>query len=249
MRHEGKYIYGIILTEEAPNFGPIGIGGKKDEVVTIGSRGLAAVVSNTSLDRYVISPENLKAHTRVIEKVAETYTILPMRFCTIAEAADEVVDLLEQRNREIKNMIRDLEGKVEVGIKIVWKNMKGIYEELGNENKAIRAAKAKGAGGGQQALIRAGELVEVALEEKKAVEGEEYMRPLKKHAIRFKNGEMTPEEVVSNMAFLIDRDWLKEFDAKVEQIGSEHDRRIDIKYVGPMPPFSFVDLELQWENV
>ena len=80
MPHEGKYIYGIIATDEAPNFGPIGIGGKGNEVVTIGGKGLAAVVSNGALDPYAVSRDNLLAHTRVVEKVAERFAILPMRF-------------------------------------------------------------------------------------------------------------------------------------------------------------------------
>lgn len=248
MPHEGKYIYGIIATDEAPNFGPIGIGGKKDEVVTIGTKGLAAVVSNGALDHYDISRDNLLAHTRVIEKVAEQFAVLPMRFCTVAVSADEVRRLLEDREREFKNLLRDFEGKVEVGIKVIWKDMKKIYDEIAKENRAIRALKQKGAGGGQQALIRAGELVEAALDEKKAVEGEAYLRFLKKGRVECKEGELKTEDMVANASFLVDCDWVREFDQRVEEVGREHNGRIDIKYVGPMPPFSFVNLEVHWDG-
>lgn len=248
MPHEGKYIYGIIATDEAPNFGPIGIGGKRDEVVTIGTKGLAAVVSNVALDPYVASRDNLLAHTRVIEKVAEQFAVLPMRFCTVAESADEVRGLLEDREREFKNLLRDFEGKVEVGIKVIWKDMKKIYDEIAKENRAIRTLKQKGAGGGQQALIRAGELVEAALDEKKAVEGEEYLRFLRKGKVGCKEGELKTEDMVVNASFLLDRDWVKEFDQRVEEVSNEHNGRIDIKYIGPMPPFSFVNLEMHWNG-
>lgn len=248
MPHEGKYIYGIIATDEAPNFGPIGIGGKKDEVVTIGTNGLAAVVSDMSLDHYSPSLENLTFHTRVIEKAAERFTVIPMRFCTIAESTDEVLALLEENERAFRNLLRDFEGKKEIGIKIIWKDMKQIYDEITKENRAIRALKQKGAGGGQQVLIRAGELVEAALDEKKAVEGEEYLRPLKKVSKDSREGEPKTEDMVMDASFLVDRDWLKEFDARVEQIASEQEGRINIKYVGPMPPFSFVNLEMHWNG-
>lgn len=248
MPREGKYIYGIIATDEAPNFGPIGIGGKKDEVVTIGARGLAAVVSNGVLDDYAASRDNLLDHTRVIEKVAKQFAVLPMRFCTVAESADQVRGLLEEREREFKNLLRDFEGKVEVGIKVIWKDMKKIYDEIAKENRAIRALKQKGAGGGQQALIRAGELVEAALDEKKAVEGEEYLRFLKKGKVECKEGEIKTEDMVANASFLLDSDWVREFDARVEEMSKEHNGRIDIKYVGPMPPFSFVNLEMHWNG-
>lgn len=246
MPHEGKYIYGIISTDEAPNFGPIGMGGRRDEVVTVGTRGLAAVISNASLDHYVVSRERLLAHTRVIERVVEDYTVVPMRFCTVAESTDEILAFLEDRERELKNLLQHLGGKIEVGIKIFWKSMKRIYDELVKENRKIRDLKAKTAGQGQHGLIHAGELVEAALEEKKAVEGEEYLRPLKNVSVECREGEPKGEEMVGDAAFLVDGEWRQEFDSRVEQLENEHGERIQVRYLGPMPPFSFVNLEMHW---
>lgn len=248
MKHEGKYIYGIIATEEAPNFGPMGIGGHHDEVTTIGATGLAAVVSNASMDHYVISRENLLAHATVLEKVMSSYTVLPMRFCTVAETADEIISFLEANARELKNKLKDMDGKVEVDIKIVWSNMKKIYEEIVKENKKIRELKAKGTNGNRQSLIHAGELVAAALEEKKAVEGKEYLRPLKKAAKDFKETGPTTEAMVVHAAFLVEKGWLKEFDDKVETIGEAFKDRVALHYVGPMAPSSFVNLQLHWEE-
>lgn len=247
MSHEGKYIYGIIATDEAANFGPIGIDGG-DEVVTIGAEGLSAVISRARDDLFEASRKHLTAHTQVIEKVSERFTILPMQFCTVAESTDEILALLEGNRRDFKSTLKDFEGKQEVGIKIIWKDMKKMYEEIVKENRSIRALKEKGAQGGRQALIRAGELVEAALEEKKAVEGEEYLRPLKRGPVKFKELECKTEDMVANASFLIDRDWIREFDNLVEKMGEEHKDRIDVKYIGPMPPFSFVNLELHWNG-
>src|SRR5919107_92212 len=46
---EGKYVYCIIETTEQRSFGPIGIGGRGDEVYTVHHDGLAAVVSNARM--------------------------------------------------------------------------------------------------------------------------------------------------------------------------------------------------------
>lgn len=248
MAAEGKYIYGVIATDEAPNFGPIGIGDRGSEVVTIGTKDLAAIVSDTSADHYTASPGLLKAHMQVIEKVFESFTILPMSFGTIAESTDEVVAFLEANARPLKNSLKDIEGKVEVGIKILWKDMKKMYEEIAKENRAIRELKAKGVAGNQKDLVHAGQLVEAALEEKKAVEGEEYTRPLKKGKVEFKEGDLKTEDMVVNASFLLDREWLKEFDGRIEKISEEFNGRIQVKYIGPMPPFSFVNLELHWNG-
>ncbi|MBI2067695.1 MAG: GvpL/GvpF family gas vesicle protein [Deltaproteobacteria bacterium] len=247
MKQEGKYLYGIIATDEAPNFGSIGIGGKDDEVVTVSTNGLAAVVSNSDSDHYVFSRENMASHMRVLEKAMERFTILPMRFGTVAESTDEIISFLEQNKRTLKGRLKDLDGKVEVGIKILWRDMKEIYEEIVKENRAIRAVKEKGAQN-REALIRAGEMVEAALEEKKAVEGDEYLGFLKRGPVEFKRAEIKLEDVVVDASFLLDRDWLPEFDGKIEKINQDHNGRIDIHYVGPMPPVSFVDLELHWSG-
>ena len=248
MKPEGKYIYGIIATEDAPNFGPVGIGGRRDEVTTIGTQGVAAVVSNTSMDHYVLSKGNLTVHTQVIEKVMESYTVLPMRFCTVAETADEIIAFLETHARELKNKLKNMDGKVEVDIQIIWKDIKKIYEEIVKENKKIRELKVKGTTGNQQNLIHAGELVATALEEKKAVEGDRYLRPLKKTAADCKENEPNADEMIAHAAFLIDKGWLKEFDHMVEEVGEEFEERIRIHYVGPMAPFSFVNLQLRWDQ-
>lgn len=248
MKHKGKYIYGIIATEHASNFGPIGMGGRGDEVTTIGTQGIAAVVSNASMDHYVLSMENLTVHTQVIEKVMESYTMLPMRFCTVAETADEVIAFLETHARELKNKLKDMDGKVEVDIKITWTDIKKIYEEIVKENKKIRELKVKGARANQQSLIHAGELVATALEEKKAVEGDRYLRPLKKAAADCKENEPNGDKMIAHAAFLIDKGWLKEFDHRVEEVGETFKERIQIHYVGPMAPFSFVNLQLHWDE-
>jgi len=103
---EGKYIYGIIGTNEGRNFGPIGIGERGDIVSTIGYEELSAVISNSSLDKYVVNKENLIAHEKVMEEVMKNYTVLPMRFCTVASSAEEVRNLLRKRYLELKNFIK-----------------------------------------------------------------------------------------------------------------------------------------------
>jgi hypothetical protein len=90
MEKEGKYIYCIIETKQERNFGPIGIGGRGDEVTTIGYGDLSMVISDSPMTKYVVSRENMLAHEMVIEEVMKEFTVLPVRFCTIASDADEL---------------------------------------------------------------------------------------------------------------------------------------------------------------
>src|SRR4030042_270299 len=114
---EGKYIYCIIETKIERNFGPIGIGGRGDEVSAISYRDLGMVISNSPMTKYVISRENLLALERVVDEVMKEFTVLPVRFCTIASSADEMRNLLDSRYREFKNLLRDMDHKIELGTK------------------------------------------------------------------------------------------------------------------------------------
>ena len=130
---EGKYIYCIIETKIERNFGPIGIGGNGDEVSTISYRNLSVVISNSPMTKYVVSRENLLAHERVVEEVMKEFTVLPVRFCTIASNADEIRSLLDRRYREFKNLLRDMDHKIELGVKGLWKNMETIFKRETSE--------------------------------------------------------------------------------------------------------------------
>ena len=117
MEKEGQYIYCIIATRQERNFGPIGIGSRGDEVLTIGYDDLSMVVSNHPLTKLVVNSDNMLAHERVIEKVMEEFdSVLPVRFCTIASSADEIRNLLDRRCREFKNALKDMDHKIELGV-------------------------------------------------------------------------------------------------------------------------------------
>ena len=66
MEKEGKYIYCIVNSKQDRHFGPIGVGGRRDEVLTIGYEDLSMVVSNHPLTKLVVSRENMITHEKVI---------------------------------------------------------------------------------------------------------------------------------------------------------------------------------------
>ena len=85
-----KYIYCIAQTAIERNFGPIGIGGRGDEVITVGCGDLSMVVSNPAETRYAVSRDNVLTHERVVEEAMKEFTVLPVRFCTIAPSAGKI---------------------------------------------------------------------------------------------------------------------------------------------------------------
>jgi len=262
MMKEGKYIYCIIETKIDRNFGPIGIGGRGDEVSTLSYRDLGMVISNSSMTQYVISRENLLAHERVVEEVMKEFTVLPVRFCTIASSADEIRDLLDRRQREFKNLLRDMDHKIELGIKGLWKNMEIIFKEITEENKEIKRLKEKMQDGKAKKNIpptraflegqmEVGKLVEKAIIKKKEKEAEIFVGGLRRTAFDHKLSNTISDEMFINAAFLVDKGREKEFDNIMDDFSEKHKDRIKFIYVGPLPPYNFVNITIypeEWEK-
>jgi len=256
MEKEGKYIYCIIGTKQERNFGPIGIGGKGDEVLTIGYDDLSMVVSSHPMTKLIVDRENMLAHEKVIEEVMKEFdNVLPVRFGTIASSADEIRNLLDRRYREFKNALRDMDHKVELGVKGIWKNMDVIFNEITEENREIRRLKEKIQNDtgkkNTQAKIEVGKMVEAALAKKKEKEAEKIVSTLRRTAFDHKLNKTVGDGMFMNAAFLVDRGREKEFDNIMDDLSQDYKNRVKFMYAGPLPVFNFVNIVIypeEWEK-
>jgi hypothetical protein len=256
MEKEGHYIYGIIGSAQDRIFGPIGIGSRGDEVLTIGDNDLCMVVSHHPLAKFTISRDHLIAHERVIEAVMKEFdSVLPVRFGTIASSADEIRNLLGRRCREFKNLLRDMDHKIELGVKGLWKDMKTIYKELARENKDIlRATEEILNSRGKKnikAKIEVGKLVEDALARKKEKVQDGVAETLSGISVDHKLNKTVGGEMFMNAAFLVDKGREKEFDNIMEELTDQYQSRIKFLYAGPLPVFNFVNVAIypeEWEK-
>jgi len=255
---EGKYIYCIIGASEKRNFGPMGIGGRGNEVHTVCYRDLAAVISSSPIIKYSICRENTLAHQVVMEEVMKDCTVLPVRFGTIAEGKDGVAPgerirekVLKEKYGEFKDLLKKMDGKVELGVKALWANMETIFGEIVEENEQIKRLKQKILKALPSARARAntvavGEMVKSALEAKKEKEGKEILSVLKKISVDFRANKAFGDRMVMNAAFLIDKVQEKQFDEEIDKLEARYDGRIKFKYVGPVPPCNFVEIVITW---
>lgn len=249
MSDEGKYLYCIIEEASHRTFGSIGIGEKRNEVHTLCYRDLACILSSTLMTKYLINRNNLMAHEKVIEEVMKEYTVLPIRFGTIATSNDEVRSLLMKNYHEFKKLLRSMDNKVEMGLKVFWLNMDMIFKEIAASDREVKALKEKiqkkDKDFSLDERITLGEKVKNALERKREAEADEILRPLKSKCIDFCLNEPAGDSVVLNCAFLIDRMQEREFDDIVENLTRKHNNH-KFKYIGPSPPFNFVNLVIRW---
>ncbi|MFH1903953.1 MAG: GvpL/GvpF family gas vesicle protein [bacterium] len=256
MEKEGKYIYCVVATSQERNFGPIGIGGRCDEVLTVGYNDLSMVVSSHPMTKFTVNRENMLAHEKIIEEVMKEFdSVLPVRFGTIASNADEIRNLLDKRYREFKNALRDMDHKIELGVKGIWKNMEIIFKEIVQENKEIKKAKVKIQNGKGKKNIQSkrevGKEVFEALQKKKEKEAEKIVDALRRTSFDHKLNKTITDEMFMNAAFLVDKGREKEFDNIMDDLSEEYKDRVKFMYVGPLPVFNFVSIAIypeEWEK-
>ncbi|MEI7662714.1 MAG: GvpL/GvpF family gas vesicle protein [Bacteroidota bacterium] len=256
MQRDGKYIYCIIASEYDINLGPIGVGGRGDNVSTIGFDGLCMVVSDHPLSRFVVNPENMLSHQKVIEEVMKEFrSILPIRFGTIAATPDEIRNLLNRRYSEFMELLKQFENKVELNVRGNWKNMGMIYKEIDREHvelQKLRAEIEKITDPDQRNLkiTEAGKLVELALVEKKAEETEKIIDAFRKSIFEYKHNKTGIDAMFMNTAFLVNSGREVEFDNIMAALGEKFKDRSDFVYTAPLPIFNFIDLKIfpeKWE--
>lgn len=242
MIKEGKYLYCIIKESKPQKFWVDGIEGK--EVYNICQGNLCGVVSDSEIKEYFLTRENLLTHQKVIEEVSKQYNALPISFGTVAANTEELKEkILKPRAKELQSLLENIDGKIELGLKVLWTDMKSIFQEIAEGSRTIRNLK-KSKSTTYQQRISAGELVGKFLKEKREEEKDKILEPLIKIADDLKENEMLGEDMILNAAFLVKKTKEKEFDKKVNDLGEKFNGRIKFMYVGPLPPFNFVQLHL-----
>lgn len=256
MQRDGKYIYCIIASDYDINLGPIGVGGRGDLVSTIGFDGLCMVVSDHPLTKFVVNPENILAHQKVLEAAMKEFrSVIPVRFGVIASTPDEIRNLLSRRYREFMELLHQFENKVELNVRGVWKNTGMIYKEIDKEHAELQKLrddieklidqKSK-----HDKIVKAGELVEHALIEKKEEETEKIIESFRKSVFEYRHNKTSGDAMFMNTAFLINSGREVELDNIMVDLGVKYQDRCDFVYTSPLPIFNFIDLEIfpeKWE--
>jgi hypothetical protein len=215
------------------------------------------VVSDHPLNKFVVNPENMLAHQKVIEEVMKEFnSILPLRFGIIAGTPDEIRNLLNRRYSEFMQLLRSFENKVEVNVKCIWKNMDRIFKEIDEENTAFKkikldVKKEHDINRQKEKMAEAGKMVEKALKEKKEKEAESMLLEFKKAIFEYKKNKTSGDAMFFNTAFLINSGREKEIDNIMADLGEKYKDRIDFSYTSPLPIFNFIDLKIfpeKWET-
>jgi hypothetical protein len=248
---QGKYVYCIIRTENPREFGPIGIGGRRDVVHTVHYREFAAVVSNCPLIIFDPTRENALAHEHVNEIVMKDFTVLPMSFGTVFRTENDIREFLKGTYEALVEVLQKMEGKIEFGLKVNW-DKESVIREIEAENEEIRRLKeeiiSNQGASTYFSKMQLGRVVESALQAKADSFVAEIYEGLRNTAVASRSNKPIGDRMIMNAAFLVERDKTRSFDEQISEIAKKYENKLSFLYTGPWPPYNFVNIRLKLER-
>ena len=240
------YVYGVVLASDRTAIRSGGVGGDETQVRRISHDGIAGLVSDLP-DGALSAARDLRAHWSVLEEAAARTTVLPVRFGTVMESEEAVVaDFLAPNAERLGAVLAELDGSVQLSIKGYYDEER-LLREVVSETPAITRMRER-----VQALpeaasyydrIQLGELVAAEVDRRRDRDAESVLGRLEPLAEAVKAEPPGTKDAAFNTAFLVRRDRVDAFSDAVRELAGELGDRIRIRYVGPLPPYSFADDE------
>jgi hypothetical protein len=242
------HVYGVV---SAATRLPEVLRGRREAPVRLVVHGdLAAVVSE--VDAGVrIRREDLLAHARVLESLVEDVTVLPMRFGVIAETDEEVArNILEPGESGLTALLHSFDGLVQLTVKAHHDQDQALRHLL-NERPDLRMLRDQTGKGPAfySAQLRLGEAIAAGLETLASSDAAMLQDQLTGICERMVLGDISGQNQVLNAALLVQRATRARTDEAIARLSRTLPDRLQLRYIGPQPPYSFVDGELAGEPV
>jgi hypothetical protein len=237
---EAVYVYGVTPGSAAPI--PAVAGVDSAPVRALEHAGLAALVSPVS--RTELRAADVRAHWRVLEHAFEHATVLPIRFGTVMESEEEVRGrLLEANQDRLGELLGVMDGLIQLNVKGTYDEellLRGIFRESPALGRLRERAQRTAAMSDQIAL---GQQVEQEIENQRARDSATVRETLERCAVTARDEPVRHPDAF-NIAFLVARDGTDAFGEGVTAVREQLGERVELRYVGPVPPFSFAEAEL-----
>jgi hypothetical protein len=242
----GQYLYAIICSAQEQEWNIRGIDG--NAVHNITDEWVSAVVSDISYPRIRPERRHLAAHRQVLKLLMEKTTLLPMRFGTIAENADEVRRVLSLNRERFLTQLEHVSGKVEMGLRVRWDvpNVFGYFVTREPELRRMRDRCFSGQGQPtEKEKIEIGQFFDRLINGEREACIRRVEEIIARCCAEIKSNPCRNEREVMNLACLVEHSASAEFEAAVVEAAQLFDDDFAFDYNGPWAPHNFVELNLE----
>jgi Gas vesicle synthesis protein GvpL/GvpF len=212
-----------------------GVSGATVRIVKI--EDFAVLVSNLESDTVPVNRENVLAHAAVVRSVLDQTTPLPFRFGTLV-TEEQLSSYITSRKKALEERLTHVRDCVEMSVKIIWRVAKDEAEQPVAEQ-------------GTGTAFLAEKRREILGDERRAAEAKEIASWLHQSVSGLTRDEqvsLKPNEALMLAAsHLVERASLKQYQ---EQIAEACENRPELHFLvsGPWPPYSFVNIELEFKT-
>jgi Gas vesicle synthesis protein GvpL/GvpF len=243
---DGQYLYAIIGSAEKQEWDVSGIDGNAVHTITDGR--VSAVASDLSYSRIRPERRHLAAHQQVLARLMEETTLLPMRFGMIADNTGEVRRLLSLNRERFLAHLDRMAGKVEMGLRVRW-DVPNIFAYFVNRDPELRRLRDRYFGGPRDAtrdeMIEIGQFFDGLLKRERDACIRRVEEIIARCCTEIKKNPCRNEQVVMNLACLVERNASAEFEAAVMEAAQRFDDDFAFESNGPWAPHNFVELDLE----
>jgi len=217
------------------------------EVWLVETSDLAAIVGDEPAQDASATREQALVHARVLEAAIVDAPVVPFRFGTVVAGGDEEVgtELLKGYRDQLSQLLARFEDYVQMTVKVSYHDDVVLQEIIESQPEiAELREQARGDEDLTRAVrIRLGELINAALEQTRALDANDILEELRPEAAAVAADPPETEFMVVNAPLLIKRARVQEFEAVVERLADEREERMHFTLLGPMPAFSFIDVQ------
>jgi gas vesicle protein GvpL/GvpF len=238
---ESCYVFGIVAA--GTGLPEVAQDGPARALRLVESGELAAVVGSLPDDRPLGRTADLLTHDRVVAALVDKgAAVLPARFGTVLEDEESVrVELLDARSAELRADLERLAGRLQYTVKIRFEEEVVLRELVATRPDIARLREATAPGTGTwDSKVRLGELVVRALEQLRRAEAEPLLAEVAALVAEHRVREPGAPEQVLDLAVLVDRNGVGEFERDVERLARRVHPRLRVRLAGPLPAYDFV---------
>jgi hypothetical protein len=255
MKTSGIYIYGIVPNIYEPELFRLL---KNYGVYFITHQNISAIVSDRDSAYFDFSDREFLAHQLVhhqktIEQIMAIgfSIILPMKLGTIVQSKEEVLTILSKGYDLIMATLKKIEFQIEIDLAVTWADFDNTLKETATHPDIIEMKESllKNIGALSQIdQMKIGMLIQETLDKKNKQVELNILEALSSISIDIKMHEVMNDQMITNSAFIINRNKQEKFEQAIDQLDEEYKGTLNFKIVGPLPCYSFYTIEVKELN-
>ena len=245
------YLYGLMPAGAVPAGRVDGVEGLRGAPVSVCPIGDVAVIrSDHDGGEILRTRRHMQAHTRVLERLVELGPVLPMRFGLVAAGPDEIAPLIHAAGDRIAAEFERIDGLVEIGVRIAWPRAAALARLLEAEPALARARDGL-VGRGADAhfeRIELGRRVAEALDRRRTAAQRAIVPQIASlctdHVLRVPESDVEAVRMECLLPAASESALAAASEAAAASVDFGGEVEPEIRLVGPLPPFNFVELSL-----